>query len=257
MASQKEIFSVKWNNIWSEFNKHTRFQHTLLQLRNKVNKLRKQYDNFKKLLSQSRFGWDNVNKTIVVDNPSVWDSHIKWAKFKKNGFPQYVDLCIVFDGIYATGNHATRNVEYLIVSMECDNGGGNVDGKPKDFSEHHINDGVFTPDYTSTLIHEKHKLNRTPNIKRRRGNAFFGLGDTCKTLRELIKAKTSQSISDSATSQAIPPPVDPFFVSAVIDILVSMHELEQDLYNKTVERACINVAWREAERRYGLLQCLQ
>ena len=68
---------VGWNNIHIEFIKQSGYQYTLLQLKNKVNKLRKQYSSFKKLLLQSGFGQNNVNKTIVVNDLSIWESHIK------------------------------------------------------------------------------------------------------------------------------------------------------------------------------------
>jgi len=68
---------VRWRNIQTEFVRQTRCQYSILQPRNKVNKLRKQYSNFHKLMSQSGFGWDNVNKKVVVDDSSIWESHIK------------------------------------------------------------------------------------------------------------------------------------------------------------------------------------
>ncbi|KAF8014184.1 hypothetical protein BT93_H0122 [Corymbia citriodora subsp. variegata] len=140
--------------------------------------------------------------------------------------------------------------------MKCDNGSGDADDEPKDLSEHHINDGVFTSDNTITLVHDKHKLDMIPNTKIRRSSTSFGVGDTCKVIRELIKAKTSQFISGYVILRAIPPPVDPFSIFAVIDILISIHGLKQDLYNKALEQTCVNVAWREvfikssAKRRY-------
>ncbi|XP_030462149.1 uncharacterized protein LOC115682147 isoform X2 [Syzygium oleosum] len=252
-----------WNNIRAEFNKRTVLQYNLVQLKNKVNKLKKQYCSFRKLLSQSGFAWDNINKTVVVDDPSIWEPHIKdnreWAKFKKDGLPQYPELCIVFGDTYATGEHAVGNAENLMMSEEDDYGGSD----PEDFSEHYIDEGVFTSDNTSALGHDKHKLDRTPNTKRRRKSNSYNIASTCKAIQEMIKCRASQYVSCSATSQVTPPPVDPFSVSAVIDVLVSMPELEQNLYNKAVERACISATWREAfiksptERRNGLLRYLK
>lgn len=66
-----------WRNIQTEFVRQTGCQYSMVQLRNKVNKLRKQYGSFQKLMSQSGFGWDNVNKRVVVDDPSIWEAHIK------------------------------------------------------------------------------------------------------------------------------------------------------------------------------------
>jgi len=68
---------VGWRNVQSELSRQTGFQFTMVQLRNKVNKLKQQYGSFHKLISQSGFGWDNVNKRVVVDDPSIWESHIK------------------------------------------------------------------------------------------------------------------------------------------------------------------------------------
>ncbi|KAF8035161.1 hypothetical protein BT93_C1252 [Corymbia citriodora subsp. variegata] len=253
-----------WNNIRIEFNKRMGLQYTQVQLKNKANKLKKQYGSFKKLLSQSGFGWDNVSKTIVVDDPSIWEPHIKnnteWAKFKKNGFPQYADLCIVFGDTYATGEHTTGNAEDFMLSDKLGTSGDDADNGRENISEHHVNEEAFTFDATS--VHDKHNVDKTPSSKRRKNSHLFGVAKTFQALQEMIKTGASLSMSGSVTSQAPTPPIDPFSMSAVIDVLVSMPELEQDLYNKAVERACNSAAWREAfikspsGRRNGLLQCL-
>ncbi|XP_039166703.1 uncharacterized protein LOC120292529 [Eucalyptus grandis] len=143
-----------WNNIHAEFNSRMGLNFSIIQLKNRVNKLKKQYSSFKKLLSQSRFGWENINNKVAVDDQSVWESHIKnnskWVKFKNDGFPQYPDLCIVFGDTYATGNYALGNAEEVVgyaeevvVSSERDdNGGDNGDGgsgyavcDPEEFDE--------------------------------------------------------------------------------------------------------------------------
>lgn len=200
---------VGWNNIRAEFNKQSGYQYNLLQLKNKVNKLRRQYGSFKKLLSQSGFGWDNVNGTVVVDDPSIWDSHIRdnndWAKFKKDGFPQYPELCIVFGDTQATGEHAIGNAEDVTLSEDGGNGGGNATGDPEDLGEHQIDEDIFTSQYTSTSIHNKHRLDRTPNVKRRRNSPSFDIADTCKAIQDMLKARSSQSVSGSVSSQVTPP----------------------------------------------------
>ncbi|XP_039173878.1 uncharacterized protein LOC104418372 [Eucalyptus grandis] len=239
MASQKEMFNAKWTepltNLFvsllveevqkeiaqlllltkqggttyeREFTKRSGYQYNLLRLKNKVNKPRRQYGSFKKLISQSGFGWDNVNNKVVVNNPSIWESHIMtnngWAKFKKDGFPQYPQPCIVFGDTYATGDHAIGNIQDLTVSDEGD-GGGNAISDPEDLSEHPIDDDVFTSDHTSTPIHNQHRLDRTPNVKRRRNSSSFSMADTCKAIHDMLKARSSQSESGSIGSQVTPP----------------------------------------------------
>ncbi|KAK3442559.1 hypothetical protein EUGRSUZ_B02958 [Eucalyptus grandis] len=252
-----------WNNIRIEFNKRAELQYTAVQLKNKVNKLKKQYASFKKLLSQSGFGWDNVNKKVVVDDPSIWECHIKWVKFKNDGFPQYPDLCIVFGDTYATGDYAAGNAEDLVMSDELNIGGGDdADNRPEDFSAQHVDEEDVMSDKTPTPVHDKHRMDKTPNTKRRRKSQSFGVASTCKALQEMIKSRVNQSVSGSVSSQVTSPPTDPFSISVVIDTLLAMPMLDPDLYSKAVERACDNATWREAfiktptKLRYGLLQRL-
>lgn len=228
-------------------------------------------------MSQSGFGWDNVNKRVAVDDPSIWESHVKenaeWAKFRNDGFPQYPELCIVFGGTYATGEYGIGNAQYVTVSDEDDNGDGNAygdnsggnaygdagGGHTDDFGDHHTDERVFTPEDAGTSTRGKHRLDRTPNTKRRRKSPQNSIDDTCKAIQDFLKVKSSQSGNGSATSGVMPSPEDPFSVAAVMDILLTMPEIEQDLYNKAVDRACDSASWRVAfikstpERRNGLL----
>lgn len=145
-----------------------------------------------------------------------------------------------------------------------DNSGGNAygdagSGHTYDFSDHHTDERVFTSNDAGTSTRGKHRLDRTPNTKRRRKSTQNSIDDTCKAIQDFLKVKSSQSGSASATSGVMPSPVDPFSVEAVMDILLSMPEIDQDVYNKAVDRACDSASWRVAfikstpERRNGLL----
>ncbi|XP_030513145.2 uncharacterized protein LOC115727125 [Rhodamnia argentea] len=248
-----------WKTILAEFNSRARRQYKSSQMKNKMNKLRRLFGSFKKLLTQSGFGWDNVNKTVIVDDPSIWELHIKdnadRAKFKKDGFPRYSALSIVFGDTYATGKQALGNAKDLVESEEGGDRGGHADDDPNDFGEHPIDEEVFTSG--------QHNLYRTPNTKRRRKSKACEISNTCKALQEMIKSRASQQSESAATSQVTLPPVDPFSISAVINVLLSILELDVDLYHKALERAMDSATWREAfiqtptELRNGLLQRLQ
>ncbi|XP_030537294.2 uncharacterized protein LOC115745830 isoform X2 [Rhodamnia argentea] len=227
MASQKDTFNAKWNetstnyfvslmveevkkgnrtsctfnktgwkNIRIAFNNKIGFQYTQVQLRNKHNKLRIQYGSFKKLLGQSGFGWDNVNKKVTVDDPSIWELHLKdnneWAKFKKDGFPIYLELCIIFGGTYATGEQAIGTGQNLPLSDDdnCEDDGNDfVEG----FGDHHLDEEGFTPANPSTPVHDNHNLDRTPNTKRRKKSNQYNLTTTCKTIEDMIKSSSATS----------------------------------------------------------------
>ncbi|XP_042513329.1 L10-interacting MYB domain-containing protein-like [Macadamia integrifolia] len=96
-----------WNNIANNFKEKTGVNYTIAQLKNKVNKLRQDYSQFKKLLETTGFGWDTTSRTCTVDDESIWESHIKdnptGARFKKHGLPQWLELCMVFGDTYADG----------------------------------------------------------------------------------------------------------------------------------------------------------
>ncbi|XP_039170387.1 wall-associated receptor kinase-like 1 [Eucalyptus grandis] len=95
---------------------------------------------------------------LILYYRSNISNNVEWAKFKNDGFPQYLELCIVFGGTYATEDYAIGNAKDLTVSEEDDNGDGNVGGdngggnadgnndggNTDDFSEHHIDERVFT-----------------------------------------------------------------------------------------------------------------
>ncbi|XP_030539575.2 uncharacterized protein LOC115747521 [Rhodamnia argentea] len=172
-------------------------QYTQGQLRNKANKSRAQYGSFKKLLSQSGFGWDNVNKRVTVDDPSIWKLHIKdnneWAKFKKDRFPLYPDLCIVFGDTYALGEQAIGSGHNLTLSDDEDNCEDDVNDFLKGFANHHLDEEGFTLGNPSTTIHDKHNLDRTPNTKRRRKSGQYNLTTTCKAIEYMIKSSSATS----------------------------------------------------------------
>ncbi|KAK3423608.1 hypothetical protein EUGRSUZ_F00294 [Eucalyptus grandis] len=237
---------VGWRNVQSELSKQTGFQFTMVQLRNK----------------------DNV----------------EWARFRKNGLPQYPELCIIFGGTYAIGNYAVGCAQEDNLSDDDDNdddnvrgdnsgggadsvnagGGGDYDGSnANDFIGYHSDDRLFTTDDIGTSARGKHKLNRTPNSKRRRKSNQSSFDETCRAIQDFLKVKSPSPSGDgSASSGTSQPPVDPFSVSTAVQILNNMPELEQDVYNKAVERACVNREWREAfitcipARRIGLLRFL-
>ncbi|XP_030550647.2 L10-interacting MYB domain-containing protein-like [Rhodamnia argentea] len=163
---------VGWKNIRTAFNNKIGIQYTQVQLRNKANKLRSQYVSFKKLLGQSGFGWDNVNKRVTIDNPSIWElyveDNIEWTKFKKDRFPSYPELCIVFGDTYTTGEQAIGSGQNLALSDDGDNYEDDGNDFAKGFDDHQLDEEGFTLANPSTPVHDKHNLDRTPNTKRRK-----------------------------------------------------------------------------------------
>ncbi|XP_030551779.2 uncharacterized protein LOC115756223 [Rhodamnia argentea] len=262
MASHKDTVIAKWTDQLTQlfYNKRTRQKYTLARFKNKTFKPKDEYGSFKKLISQSGFGWDNINKKVVVENDTVWGSHIKanpkWAKFRNEWLPLYHHLCILFEDTYATGEYTTGNVQEFVSSNDGDNGafGENDGGKELGGRDPQVGEGSgnecqtgdgFDNEQTATPTCEKHKLDRTPNSKRRRKSVAYDFASICKVIQEAVKMKMSQSSHTSVTSHA-PQPVDPYSMGAMITILKGMPDMDPSLYTKAMNHAYLNAAWREA-----------
>ncbi|XP_030513090.2 uncharacterized protein LOC115727076 [Rhodamnia argentea] len=212
-----------WNNIQREFNEHSRCQYSLDKFKNRVFKLKKRYGGFKKPINQTGFGWDNVNNKIIVHERTIWEDRIKEhpdrGTFRKDGFPLYPQLCVVFGDIYALGEFASGNVRDQISSPEGDNGVGDefasgvALGTPEEVraeeahteygldDEHQSGQGLNNK-LMAVPVLEKHKLNMTPNSKRRRKSTSYEFASTCKAIQESLQMKMAQSSHISVTSQA-------------------------------------------------------
>lgn len=70
-------FSKKtWSEILKIFNGKTKQNYTLLQLKNKVQRLRKDHKDLKKLLGETGFSWDPETRTVTAEN-EAWATYIK------------------------------------------------------------------------------------------------------------------------------------------------------------------------------------
>ncbi|KAH7833481.1 hypothetical protein Vadar_006759 [Vaccinium darrowii] len=125
-------FTVEsWKRIRSELKKLTRYPYTKEQLKNKYNALRALFNNFNSLKANTSVGWDSTLLTITAPDDSTkantgvgWDSTLLtitalddvWARLfkvnkqarslKKRGMPYYHELCHIFGDTSATGVHA-------------------------------------------------------------------------------------------------------------------------------------------------------
>ncbi|XP_048132181.1 uncharacterized protein LOC115732310 [Rhodamnia argentea] len=115
----------------------------------------------------------------------------EWARFKKDGFPLYPDLCILFGDTYATGEQAigsSHNLTLLDDEDNCEDDGNDV---LEGFDDHHLDEEGSTPGNPSTPIHDKHNLDRTPNTKRRRKSGQYNLTTTCKAIEGTMEEESS------------------------------------------------------------------
>ncbi|XP_042479660.1 L10-interacting MYB domain-containing protein-like [Macadamia integrifolia] len=241
-----------WDDIKSRFEKTIGGPIGKEQLRNKMNKLRTEYQQFKKLLDTTGFGWNKVLKTITVDDESVWDKAIQenptWSKFKKHGLYYWPDLIIIFGDAYAQGKLGTNNDDDIDDTQEGNEANIEIDtntpSTPMILGLNDIEDFQEHTNRSST----KRRIDRTSTTRRKRSMT----GDVSNTMdlyEKYLSMKIEKAVSTSVTSlirggEASSRNRD-FSASACQDILSSMTDLTKEKYLKAVDRICVDPVWRE------------
>ncbi|KAI8545964.1 hypothetical protein RHMOL_Rhmol07G0078700 [Rhododendron molle] len=98
-----------WKRIRSELIRLTGYSYTKEQVKNKYNALRILFNKFNSLKANSGVGWDSTLLTVTAPD-DVWERLFKVnkfaRKFKKKGMPYYHELCRIFGDTSATGAQA-------------------------------------------------------------------------------------------------------------------------------------------------------
>ncbi|XP_042515397.1 uncharacterized protein At2g29880-like [Macadamia integrifolia] len=105
--SNSTFSKVGWNNIKAGLEATFQRPFRKEQLCNKINKLRGDYNSFRRLLETMGFGWDSNTRTAIAAD-SVWENAIKanpnWTKFRNSGLPWWPELLEVFSNSSAQGD---------------------------------------------------------------------------------------------------------------------------------------------------------
>ncbi|XP_042517629.1 uncharacterized protein LOC122091654 [Macadamia integrifolia] len=240
-----------WNRIKNQLEAKIGRSFTMLQLRNKMNKLRADYLSFKKLLETSGFGWNVATRMCTVENDGVWDRHIKanpsWSKFRRNGLPQWPELLMIFGdssthGDIVIGNaedapntaeEIDQDVDQSLPNTPFDGGLGDYDGGEAEDNPPFVN----------------RRLDKMPStIKKRNMTSDFEMA--CKTMADTSRAKTERHNSTSSTSPSPSPSPRPvstdYSITQCMTVLSNMPKVGKDLYMKAVKRMMDDPHWREA-----------
>ncbi|XP_042499854.1 uncharacterized protein At2g29880-like [Macadamia integrifolia] len=104
LKTNSTFTKVGWDNITKGLEAEFKRPFAKVHLRNKMNKLRKEYNNFRALLETTGFGWDANARTATADD-SVWESAIQdWVKYRRNGLPMWPELLEIFSDSSARGD---------------------------------------------------------------------------------------------------------------------------------------------------------
>ncbi|KAF4027577.1 Myb/SANT-like DNA-binding domain [Phytophthora infestans] len=107
---KKEAWVAVHESMNERFNKEL----TIQQIKTRVQTLKSKYTTISHMLRVSGFGWDTSHNVVLVHD-DVWDryvsKHPKAIDYRKKAVPYYEDLVDLFEGTYATGEHALSSDE--------------------------------------------------------------------------------------------------------------------------------------------------
>ncbi|XP_042519162.1 uncharacterized protein LOC122092928 [Macadamia integrifolia] len=227
-----------------------------------MNKLRRQYNSFRRLLETTGFGWDANARTATVED-SVWESAIKenkeWAKYRREGLPWWPELLEIFFDSNACGDRG------LSQSTATTPRSTNVVVDDDEFqdTEPDVSEGCSgEPDNSAP---PKRQIDRTPTDRRRKSQTCT-LKNSAQDFREFVRWRMDKGNS-SATS-AIVRPLDPMYdgphsVMSCQKLLDTLEDLPSDLYVLAQRMIHNDASWHlsfmevRADRRLWMIQHLK
>ncbi|XP_042520278.1 uncharacterized protein LOC122093829 [Macadamia integrifolia] len=242
-----------WEDITKQFQKSLNHTVGREQLCNKMNKLRHEYQQFKRLLDTTGFRWNSMTKSVTVDDESVWDRAIQanpgWLKYKKYGLSNWPDLSMIYGDAYARGNLGVDSAQDLD-HFEADNCVDieQVFESPTTPVHLGMTDPFHEDTPTPTQTTTKRSLDRTPTGRRKK-SANKEDNHVKDLYRKYLSIKIEKASSTSVTSpvcggEGASRPRD-FSVSACEAVLSSIPDMSKDIYLKATSRMCVDPSWRE------------
>ncbi|XP_042484517.1 uncharacterized protein LOC122064809 isoform X2 [Macadamia integrifolia] len=228
LKTNSTFTKVGWDNITKGLEAEFKRPFAKVQLRNKMNKLRKEYNSFRALLETTGFGWDANARTAIADD-SVWESTIQgnkdWAKYRRNGLPLWPELLEIFSDSSARGDRGLSQATVVTptsTNLEIDDDLHDTDNDDSDAC-------TGTPKGSAL---PKRRLDRTPTDRRRKSHTRT-LTNSAEDFRTFVRWRMKKG-STSATSAVTRPPnpiVDgPYSMMSCQKLLDSLEDIPMDLY---------------------------
>ncbi|XP_043721149.1 uncharacterized protein LOC122668677 [Telopea speciosissima] len=250
-----------WNNIKKQLEFFVARSFTMVQLRNKMNKMKLDYTAFKKLLETIDFGWNSVTKTCTVEDESVWDRHIEanptWSKFRRNGLSHWPELVLLFGDHYAGGNRgATSAYDFTDDDDHLLDVTDDVETVPVTPTNRDLERGGYYDSQEVDLSSVdrpsvQRRLDRTPTGYRKKsrtsgiGRAIMTSADSLSKRSERFNIPTPTHTATTPSSMSPPPPTIPDYnINACIALLNTVDDIPKELFLKASMRILVEPNWR-------------
>ncbi|XP_042511674.1 uncharacterized protein LOC122086775 [Macadamia integrifolia] len=215
-----------WNNIKKMLEEKANRPFTMVQLRNKMNKMRFDYSAFKKLLDTIGFGWNSVTRTCTIEDESVWDVQIKanpnWSKFGRNGLPHWPEQCIIFGDSYASGRGGFKNESDFRFEDESRGVDDDVDADVDVIPTTPLVNTLPTGYYGTDRPRVNRRLDRTPTGYRKKSRTT-GIERAIQTLAQSVANKNITT--PSSTPMGLTPNTTDFSTSTCVRLLKTMDDI--------------------------------
>ncbi|KAJ4950874.1 hypothetical protein NE237_027706 [Protea cynaroides] len=224
---------VGWANIKQKLKEKVGRVFHPRQLKNKLCKLRTEYSNFRSLVRSTVMGWDDPTRSVICSDDNIWDTLIKenpgWAKYRRNGLPQYTELCIIFGDSYATGSNAFASTQEW---LDEDDEEIDITSTPQTTTQ----SAPPFVDLGDEPVHPSknaHNLDRTPTgiRKKKKTSEIVGaikeMVEHSRARLEFFTASSSPSPTSIVTSSG-------FSIASCVKFLDSMPDLDRELYVRAV-----------------------
>ncbi|KAG5528579.1 hypothetical protein RHGRI_029309 [Rhododendron griersonianum] len=111
----RQFNDLQWHEILRELGVRTgRIGYTIPKIREKFTRIKKEYKDFKHILDQTGFGWDEIAQ-IVTAPDDVWQTylqaHPKAVKFRNQGLDHFEELDELLSSSLANGAFARPNTQ--------------------------------------------------------------------------------------------------------------------------------------------------
>ncbi|XP_042502648.1 uncharacterized protein LOC122079923 [Macadamia integrifolia] len=170
-----------------------------------MNKLRKEYNSFRRLLETTGFRWD-ANAQAETAEDSVWESAIQgnkyWAKYRRNGLNWWSELLEIFFDSTARGDRGFSQSTAVTPPST------NLANDNDDFQEIDPDDNDGSRGTPEISAPPKWQLDRTP-MGRRRKSQTRAITNSTQDFRDFVRWRLDKGNS-SATSAVVQPP-DPMY----------------------------------------------
>lgn len=156
-----------WNSMTMRLNNKFISKFTVSQLKDKEQRLKKDYNIVKSIVSNSGFGWDPEIKMATAIDEKWQELSEEQRKWRNKPFPYYDDLYDIYDGKVADGKRCRR-------TTDCQRANVNLSSQENDTHGNNTFFGTGSPDATRETAGYDFDLGYEDGIDLNAADSTFG-----------------------------------------------------------------------------------